>query len=105
MECNFQVGDAVVCVQEVPPNEAILSNHRGPVLNEIYHIREVGMWRYTVVCPFVRLKEIILSNEGPNGVEMAYVHTIFRKLLTIDDFMSVDTVAPVDSKDKVPEHA
>ena len=102
MECKFQVGDAVLCVKELNPIDAMHAEGRAPKIDEIYHVREIGEWPFLPNVIFVRVREIILPSW--NGMEMAFHHTTFRKLLTIDDFKTVETVVPVDSKDKVPEH-
>ena len=103
MECKFQVGDAVLCVEELNIFEALFYDCRGPTIDGIYHIRSIRMCSCPMRHIFVCLAELP-SGSGPLGEERGFLHTMFRKLLTIDDFKSVETGAPVDSKDKVPEH-
>lgn len=105
MECDFQVGDPVVCVEELSGLTQLAAGHHGPILDENYHIREVAA-KPCEICTgshvFVKLKELVLP--PVNGQEPMLGHTLFRKLLTIEDFMSKDISTPVNSEDKVPEH-
>lgn len=102
MECPFQVGDPVVCVEELGLIERVVFRATGPKLDEIYHIRSVFLCNCGRDHILVRLKEIILP-QCDTG-EQGFSHFMFRKLLTIEDFMSRDISTPVNSEDKVPEH-
>lgn len=94
MECDFQVGDPVVCISELTPLEQGLCGHRGPILDEVYHVREVAI----VIHVFrgavgVRVKEISLPISFFDQ-EMAFYPGMFRKLLTVEDFKSIEANAP-----------
>lgn len=119
MECDFQVGDAVVCVEEFSVMDALIAGCRGPILDEIYHIRRVFDGEPCKNCGkvhqpgvFVYLDEIKMF-WGDTQSEIGMSHTMFRKLLTVDDFKSEDAKDPVTPhpqdpnvpKVREPEHA
>ena len=96
MECKFQIGDPVVCVEEMFEYERAAFCFHGPVLDEVYHISKMCLnTQYN--CVLVRLREI----SSPEG--WGFKHFMFRKLITPEEFMSKDVGLPVDSGDKVPE--
>ena len=103
MECKLQAGDKVVCVQELDAIEQILYKNRGPILDEVYHVRKLHK-SDCVKCKgrhiYVALKEILVRDQGFG--EPGFLHEMFRKLLTIEDFQSTDIDAPVD-RIKEPE--
>ena len=106
MDCKFQIGDAVVCVEELNMIQMLMAGCHGLVLDEKYHIRAVrssGLpCQYCgVVHIFVHLKELVMPDLGQGEIGLA--HTMFRKLLTVEEFMSKDVGLPVDSGQKVVE--
>ena len=103
MECPFQVGDPVVCIEELLLFEQKLYDFRGPIIDEVYHVRSIFLCNCGRDHVMVYLQEMF----GPtmSGKEGGFPYQMFRKLLTIDDFTAKTTSAPVNSKDKVPEHA
>lgn len=107
MECDFQVGDAVVCVEEMTILMKMVAGCHGPVIDEKYHIRHVRPGDGP--CPmcgkihiYVHLRELVMPDLGKG--EIGLPHDMFRKMLTIDDFKSAETDAPTD-RIKEPEHA
>lgn len=102
MECDFQVGDKVVCIEEIGVQAQRQYGVRGPILDEIYHVRYIrpGKCACGDTHIYVHLREIVVPNRGFG--EPGFASMYFRKLLTIDDFKSVDTTAPVD-RIKEPE--
>ncbi len=104
MECKFQIGDPVVCVEELNPAEKTIFC-RGPVIDEIYHVREIFPGR-CLTCEkrhiFIRVKE--LTAPFYEGTEGGFWAGMFRPLITPEQFMEKDASIPVDSGDKVVEH-
>ena len=109
MECPFQVGDQVVCIFVGYKQDLHAVGYYGPSpeLNERYTVRSLMTCDCGCNQIGVQLKEIECQLNSLTGEEFAWHHSIFRKLLTIEDFMSKDVDVPVDSVDKVekvPEH-
>lgn len=102
MECDFQVGDAVVCVHDYEADHTSPFLRRWgillPQLDEHYHIASIHVCDCGGNHITVTLKEIV----QPRGFRVTFFHTSFRKLLTIDDFKSTEIDAPVD-RIKEPE--
>lgn len=96
MECKFQVGDPVVCIVELAPDEQRVAEHRGPILDEIYEVREVSVILHCDYKMYVGVKIKGITLASYFGQECAFVPSIFRKLLTIEDFNSKDVGLPVD---------
>jgi hypothetical protein len=88
MECKFQIGDPVVCVEELDLIGIVVYEHRGPILDEIYHVRDLreGL---CLICSethiFVYLTEIVLPRQG--GRECGFPTDLFRRLITPEQFM------------------
>ena len=106
MECKFEAGDLVVCVVELTEMERQAIAHPGPVLDEIYHVREIveaSHWLtgrpmgIGIRINEIQIPEIVGKNPG-------FMHTMFRRLITPEEFMSKDVGLPVNSGDKVVEH-
>lgn len=107
MKCDFQVGDAVVYIGGPLAPHFDLLQVPPAVVDEIYHIREVAavldFWGEFVVVG-VRLREMSLPMSYTPTGECCFDHRCFRKLLTVEDFMSKGAGVPVNSGDKVVEH-
>lgn len=105
MDCKFQLGDAVVCVDELTEMERQVIDHPGPVLDEVYHVSElVEATHWQTDEPMgigVRLREIQIPEI--RGKNPCFKHTMFRRLITPEQFMQKDAGQPVDSVDKVTE--
>lgn len=106
MECKFNVGDSVVCVKELNEIEKSSIAHPGPVLDEVYHVHEIVECKHWLTGePMgigVTLREIQIPEIRDKNP--CFRHTMFRRLITPEQFMQKDAGQPVDSVDKVVEH-
>jgi hypothetical protein len=81
MECNFQVGQKVVCVK----SDRSYDHNIEVVKGQTYTIRHVFLGRNKAGCKMV----VICLDEHPvllnnTGEEMGWHHTNFRPLITTD---------------------
>ena len=106
MEWNFRVGDRVVCIKNYDFVKAGPLSYlwpRRPKEGEYFTLRSIESGWSTIILG-LRFEEIICGIHPWVQEECAFDHRYFRKLITIEDFMSKDVSTPVNNEDKVPEH-
>jgi hypothetical protein len=77
MECKFAVGQKVVCVKGIPPEESF--DVSVPILNKIYTINSIryGVMPQNLKAIFLTFEEIGTYYEG---VKTGYSHKCFKPL-------------------------